>query len=733
MTTNAPPQASRRHLLKGLGAGLMIATWLPGLARPQSGAAAAPAQPSSDPTVFAPNAFIRIAPDDTVTVLIKHIEFGQGPFTGLATLVAEELDADWSQMRAEHAPSDVAAYANLLFGVQGTGGSTAMANSYIQMRKAGAAARAMLVEAAAEAWDVPVEEITVQAGQVRHAPSGKTSGFGALADRAAQQTAPEEPVLKDPSQFVLIGTDRPKLDTVAKTDGSAQFTLDLIRDDMLTVAVRHPPRFGGKPASVDATATLAIPGVVTVHTLSSGVAVYAENTYAAFTGRDALSVTWDDSAAETRSSEELFAAYNQAVARPGLPATVRGDAEGTLAADGVRTLETVYEFPYLAHAPMEPLDAVLARRGDRVDAWLGSQLPTVDQNVIAGNLGLDPAQVLVHTMLAGGSFGRRAQPDSGFAAEAAGALRALGGDATIKLVWSREDDLRGGRYRPLTVHRLRGAIDASGTITAWDQTIATQSILAGSPFDMMIQDGIDSTSVEGARDLPYAIPNFRVTVHNMQAGVPVLWWRSVGHTHTAHATEAFLDELFALVGTDPVAGRRALLGDAHPRHRAVLERVAEIADWGGPVPNGRARGIALHKSFNSYVAEIAEVSEGPDGEPKVHKVWCAIDCGVPVNPNIIRAQIEGGVGYGLGHALYAELTLEDGGTVAQGNFDTYRSLRITEMPAIEVAIVDSREAPTGVGEPGTPPIVPAVANAWRTLTGRSVRRLPFLNNVARNA
>ncbi|GMG84602.1 xanthine dehydrogenase family protein molybdopterin-binding subunit [Paralimibaculum aggregatum] len=715
MTKIAP---NRREMLAG-AAGLVIGLALPGAARAQSGAAAV-IRGEAD-AVFAPNAFIRVAPDNTVTVLIKHIEFGQGPMTGLATLVAEEMDASWDQMRAEHAPSDPQIYANLAFGIQGTGGSTAIANAYLQMRRAGAAARAMLVAAAAARWGVPAGEIAVAEGILSH-PSGKSASFGELAEAAAGQAAPEAPRLKEPSEFRLIGTDRPRLDSRAKSTGTAKFTIDVYREGMLTVAVAHPPKFGAVVASVDETAALAVAGVERVARIGAGVAVYGRNTWAALQGRDALEIDWDESAAETRSTDELARIFAEAARRPATPVEGGGDVDAAFAA-AATTHEAEFEFPYLAHAPLEPLDAVIEHRGDSAELWMGSQLQTVDHQVVAGALGLDPAQVRINTMLAGGSFGRRAQPTSHLAAEIGEIARAAGPGA-YKLLWTREDDITGGHYRPLTVHRLRGALNAEGRISAWENTIANQSIVAGSPFEMLMQDGVDATSVEGARDMPYAWPAHRVSWARMEAGVPVLWWRSVGHTHTAYATEVFLDELLAKGGQDAVEGRLRLIRGDRPRDRAVLERVAEISGWQGPGRGDRALGVALHKSFGTHVAMIAEVSEA-DGMPKVHKVWAAVDCGVAVNPNIIRAQVEGGVGYGLSAALHNELTLEEGGRVAQTNFDTYPLLRIPEMPVVEVSIIASAEAPSGIGEPGVPPLAPAVGNAWRVLTGAAKRRLPF--------
>ena len=725
MNTQSITGMNRRRFLQG-SAGLVLALQLPMLAKAQSSGAASVIQGGDASGAFSPNAFVRIAPDNTVTVLIKHIEFGQGPYTGLATLVAEELDADWSQMRAESAPANVELYKNLAFGIQGTGGSTAIANSYTQMRQAGAAARAMLVAAAADQWQVEANEISVEKGMVKHSASGQQANFGELAEKAAAMEVPQDPPLKTPDQFTLIGTDVPKLDTADKTNGQAQFTIDVYKDGMLTSAILHPPQFGATVASVDDSAARQVAGVLEVKSIPQGVVVYGKNTFAALKGRATLKVEWDTSTAEIRSSEQLLPFYTDAVKTPGIEAEARGDAAGQLEMNS-KILEAEYQFPFLAHAPLEPLDAVIEVKNDSAEVWMGSQLQTLDHNTMAQVLGVPPEKVILHTLLAGGSFGRRAQPDAGFAAEAAAVAKAYGKPVVVKHLWTRENDIRGGRYRPFVVHRLRGAVDEHGNISAWDQVIATQSIMAGSPFEGMVQNGIDPTSVEGARGLPYAIPNFRVGLHTLENGVPILWWRSVGHTHTGYATESFIDELLELAGKDPVEGRLALLKE-HPRHSGVLQRVAEIANWSGAkVGDGRTRGVAVHKSFDSYVAQIAEITRDDKGYPKVHKVWCAVDCGVGVNPNVIRAQMEGGIGYGLGAALFDEITLGENGHVVQANFDTYRSIRINEMPAVEVSIIESTESPTGVGEPGVPPIAPAVANAWRVLTGETVRRLPFVS------
>jgi isoquinoline 1-oxidoreductase beta subunit len=703
----------RRFLQGGAAAGLVLATRLP-----------LPREAAAQGGSFMPNAFVRIAPDNTVTVIAKHIEFGQGTYTGLATIVAEELDADWSQLRTESAPADHTRYNNLMFGqVQGTGGSSAIANSWDQLRKAGAAARAMLVEAAAREWGVPAGEITVDKGVVSHR-RGKQAQFGALAMKAAQLQPPADPPLKDAKNFKLVGAERvPRVDTAAKSDGSAQFTIDVYLPDMLTAMIERPPRFGAQVASFDAGAAKQVPGVIEVVQVPAGVAVLARNTWAARKGREALRITWDESKAETRGSEELFREYRTLVERPGLSARKEGDAGAALEL-AARRFEAVYEFPYLAHAPMEPLDCVIRLGQGQCEVWAGSQLQTVDQGAIAKVLGLPPEKVQLTTMLAGGSFGRRATPNADVATEAATIVKTIGGRAPVKLIWTREDDIRGGRYRPLYVHRLRGGLDAAGNIIAWEHRIAGQSITKGTPFEpAMVKDGIDGTSVEGAATLPYAIPNLGVELHTTDVAVPVLWWRSVGSTHTAYSTETFLDQLAIAAGKDPVALRRLLLKD-HPRHLAALELAASKAGWGAPLPQGKARGVAVHESFNTAVAQVVEISMA-DGALKVERVVCAVDCGTAVNPDVVRAQMEGGIGFGLGAALHDEVTLVKGAPV-EANFDTYRPLRIEEMPAVEVHIVPSAAKPTGVGEPGVPPIAPAIANAMAQLTGQRVYRLPFL-------
>lgn len=715
-----PLQVSRRVVLQGAGA-LVIGVCLP--VRGVFGQAREAAKP------FAPNAFVRVGADDIVTVIVKQIEFGQGPFTGLATLVAEEMDADWSKVRAEHAPADEKIYNNFAFGpVQGTGGSTSIANSFEQMRRAGAMARTLLVQAAANSWKVPANEITVEKGVIRHVKSRRAGRFGEFAAAAAalQPPDPQTLALKDPAAFKLIGKDDgsvKRLDSAAKSNGTAMFTMDIHEPGMLVAVVAHAPRFGARVVSVDATRARAVPGVVDIKQVPSGVAVYAHSTWPAIRARELLKITWDESAAEKRGSEQIIEHYRALAQKPGVLAAEHGDPQTALAGDGV--IEAEFVLPYLAQSPMEPLDGYLRWDPQGAQARYGCQLQTPDQQAIAKVLGLPAERVAIETLIAGGSFGRRAQQDQQFAVELAEVAKAIGPGRPVKLVWTREDDIKGGYYRPIFVHRLRGVV-REGKIAAWTNTVVGQSLIKGTPFESFgYKDGLDSQMVEGASELPYEIPNFHCDAHIADVGVPTLWWRSVGHTHTGFVVESFVDELLQAAGKDPVAGRLEMMGKA-PREAGVLRAVAALAKWNGPGPvNGRARGVAVVKSFNSYVAQIAEVSIGDGGVPRVHKVWCAVDCGVAVNPDVIRSQMEGGIGYGVGHALFGEITL-DAGRVVQSNFDTYRSLRIHEMPEIEVTIVPSTEKPTGVGEPGVPPAAPAVANALARLPGRArPRRLPL--------
>jgi len=719
---------SRRGFLKvggALSAGLVLGVHVPASAQ---GAAAKAG------TAFAPNAFVRIGADNTVTVVSKHLEMGQGSYTGLATIVADELDAAWGQVRVEGAPADASRYNNLLWGpAQGTGGSTAIANSWEQLRKAGATARAMLVATAAQRWNVPAASLTVKGGVVTHAGSNRKATFGELAAAAASQAVPAEVKLKDSKDFTYIGKHVPRVDSKAKSNGTAIFTQDQKLPGMLTALVAHPPRFGAKVASFDAAGVQGIPGVRQVVEIPTGVAVLASNFWSAKKARDALKVQWDESGAFKGSSAEIMAGFRKAAEQPGAVARSEGDAARAIAG-AARVLEAAYEFPYLAHAAMEPLNCVIRiADDDTIEVWNGAQMHTGDQFALAKYFGVKPEQVKINMLFAGGSFGRRANPAADYLLECASIAlvlaRAGQRKVPVKLVWTREDDMRAGYYRPAFFHTLKAGLDASGNVVGWQHRLVGQSIAAGTAFESgMIKDGVDATSVEGASNLPYALPAIHVDLHSPKLPVPVLWWRSVGSTHTAYSTETFVDELAAAAKKDPVEYRRGLLGK-HPRHLAVLELAAKESGWGKPLAPGksgekRGRGVALHESFNSFVAEVVEVTVKADHSFTVDRVVCAVDCGIAVNPDNVRAQMEGGIGYGLSAALYGAITLKDGG-IEQSNFHDYPALRINEAPKIEVHIVPSTAAPTGVGEPGTPVVAPALANAIFAATGKRVRTLPM--------
>jgi isoquinoline 1-oxidoreductase subunit beta len=725
MTTDilAPRQPTRRAFLKSAGSVTAVALTI-GFEWAGTTRRAAAAVPSAGAR-FAPNAFLRIGADNSVTVIAKHVEMGQGAYTGIATIVAEELDADWATVRVESAPADAKRYANLVFGaLQATGGSSAMANSWMQLREAGAKARAVLLSAAAAEWHVPVAELTADNGTVHHARSNRQATFGSLVGKAAGLAVPEIVTLKDPKDFKLIGRRPPRVDVAAKVDGTAQFTLDVALPGMLVALLKRPPLFGGMVKSFDASAATAVAGVVKVVQVPRGVAVVAKSFWAAKQGRDALKVEWDDSNAEKRSSAALMDEYRRLADQPALSAHKAGDSAGAIR-DAAHKVSASFEFPYLAHAPMEPLDAVVKLSAGSCEIWAGDQFQTIDQVNAATTAGLDPQQVSIHTLYAGGSFGRRANVGSDYIVEAVSIAKAYGADGTpIKLQWTREDDIHGGLYRPMYFHKLEAGLDTQGRLMGWRHVIVGQSIMAGTMFAQMMKDGVDGTSVEGAANIAYAIPNIAVDLSTTQNGVPILWWRVVGSSHTTFAVEAFIDEVAHAAGEDPFAFRVKLL-DHHPRMKAVLELAAEKAGWSsGPLPKGKGRGIAVCEAFKTFVAQVAEVSVDEAGGVKVDRVVCAVDCGTPINPDIITAQMEGGIGFGLGAVLYGAITLKDG-LVEQDNFNNYRVLRMNEMPKVEVHIVQSTEAPTGVGEPGVAPLGPAVANAVFAATGKRIHVLPF--------
>lgn len=678
---------------------------------------------TSDPrALFGP--FIRIGADNLVTVVAKHIEFGQGTHTGLAAIVAEELEADWANMRAESAPADPAVYYNTFFGPgsMGTGGSTAIANSWEQLRKAAAGARMMLVAAAAKEWKVPEGEIKLANSVISHA-SGKQATFGEMAAAAAKMTPPAEPKLKDPAAFTLLGSDAIKrLETNEKITGAQAFTIDTKPEGVRTALIARAPKFGATVKSFNADAAMKSPGVMKVVQVDSGVAVVAADFWSAKKGRDLLSVEWDFAKAETRSSDALFATFRTLAATKGPQAVhASGDVEAGFR-NAKRVIEHVFEFPYLAHATMEPMNATAQIKGGKVEIWTGSQFPSIDLTTAAKIAGVKPSAVKINSLQAGGSFGRRANFQADFVADAVSVAKAMGDGKPVLVQWTREDDMTGGKYRPMVVHKVAAGLDAKGDIVAWRHVIVSQTILAGTPFSPPGEP--DPGVVEGTHKSPYfsAIPNADVTCHYAEVGVPVLWWRSVGHTHNAFVMEHMIDQCARAAGVDPIAYRRKMLKDA-PRHLGALNLAVEKSGYPRKLPRGHAYGVAVHESFGSVVAQIADVSLVA-GMPKTHKVTVAFDCGVAISQDMIRAQAAGALGYGLSAALYGKITLKDG-VVEQTNFDTYSVLRITDMPSVETHVVPSANPPSGVGEPGTPPIAPAVANAVLALTGKPTTKLPF--------
>jgi isoquinoline 1-oxidoreductase beta subunit len=705
---------SRRNFCRAglLGGGLLLAFSLPG--RKAFGQAASSGGSSSL------SAFLRLDPKGAVTILVNKSEMGQGVYTSLPMLIAEELEVDWTQIKVEAAPVDPAFNHTQWGPVQGTGGSTSLRSEWERLRRVGAAARIMLVRAAAETWRVDPAACRAEKGFVIHEPSKRRLSYANLVGMASRLKAPQDIPLKDPKEFKIIGQPVKRLDTPEKITGKAVFGFDVQFPGLLTAVVARPPVFGGKMKSFNSDKTKKIPGVKAIIPIASGVAVVAVGFWAATLGREALEIEWEEGPLSGLNTPALREEYAALARKPGLVAAARGNPDEALEKASKR-LEAEYEVPYLAHACMEPLNCTVDFRGDRCEIWVGTQMQTGDRNAAARILDLKPEQVKLHTTYLGGGFGRRANPASDFVSEAAQIAKVIG--KPIKLIWTREDDTRGGYYRPFWYNRIAAGLDESGNLTAWKHTLVGQSILAGTPFEAMIRNGVDLTSVEGAHDLPYAVPNFLVDLHSPKTGVPVLWWRSVGHSNTAFVVESFIDEAAHGAGKDPFEFRRALL-EKHPRHKGVLELAAEKAGWGNPLPAGQARGIAVHESFGSFVAQVAEVSISSSGEIKIHRVVCAVDCGRVVNPDTVAAQMESGIVFGLTAALYGEITFKNG-RVEQSNFNNYEMLRLNEMPKVEVHIVPSEEALGGIGEPGVPPIAPAVANAIYVLTGKRLRRLPI--------
>ena len=678
--------------------------------------------------------FVKIAPDGSVTVVNKFLEMGQGNHVGVAALVAEELDADWDQVSFEHSPANGKLYANSMLGIQGTGGSSAIASSYAQMRTAGAAARAMLVDAAARRWGVPAAEIAVKDSVVSHAASGHKAGFGELIAEAAKIPPPQAPALKDPKTFTLVGTERARRkDSLAKTTGRARYTQDVQGPDLLVAMVAHSPRFGGKVSSFDDGAARKIPGVVEVVQIPTGVAVLARTTWAARKGRDALMVAWDDTHAEKRSSSEILAEYQaQAAGKGALQGTAfdnHGDPAGAF--DG-ELLQASYDFPYLAHATMEPMNCSAVLKGGKVKLTYGCQAQGWDQPAVGQALGVAPETVEIETLYAGGSFGRRGTPSGDYVVECVNVAKAAAAKAPalagrpVKLVWTREDDMSAGKYRPMVHHAVAVKLAPDGYPAAWRHRIVGPKLLnfSSGPFAGL---KIDPTVVDGVMGSPYlkATPVTDTLVYTPESIVPVSFWRSVEATHTAMVMEHTIDQLAHRAGKDPAEYRRELYRRAGAsRHLAVLELALARSDWGKPAPAGWTRAVAVHESFGTVVAQVADVTM-KNGEPRVGKVVCAVDCGLAVTPDQIRAQMESAVCYGLSAALFGKIVLKEG-IPQQRNFDSYRVLRMDEAPTVETHVLPSVNPPSGIGEPGTPLMAPLVAQALLVTTGRPTASLPFV-------
>jgi isoquinoline 1-oxidoreductase subunit beta len=687
---------SRRQFLQASvvgGTGLVLAISY----RPARAAAAAS---------FQPNAFLRIDGDGRVTIWVAKSEMGQGVLTALPMVVADELEADWSTVRVEQALADPK------YGRMTTGGSSSIRRSFEPLRKAGASAREMLVLAAAKRWGVEPSSCKAEQGVVFHGSSGRRFGYGELVSEAAQLSVPAEPKLKEPSQFRYIGKPMPRLDIPSKVDGSAVYGIDVKVPNMLVATLARCPVFGGKLAKVDERAARAVPGVRHVVRLDSGVAVVADSTWPALRGREALAVSWDEGPNGKLGQEEILNTLTEAVKKPGASARHEGDVARALAEPGPR-LEALYQAPFLAHLTVEPQNCVADVRADGCTVWAPTQVADSTREMVAKRLGLAPEQVVVHTTFLGGGFGRRLETD--FVLEAIDVSKAV--SAPVKVLWTREDDFAHDFYRPPSAHHLAGALDAHGSPIAWLHRL---SVPSRSPE--RLKNGIDAGALEGAIRVPYAIPNLEVQFAATSTPVPVGPWRSVAHSYNAFAVESFIDELAHLAGKDPLAFRRQWLTSA-PRHLRVLDLVAEKAGWGSALPKGRARGIAVHESFGSVVAEVVEVVvEG--GGFRVARVVCAVDCGTIVNPDTVEAQVQGGVLFGLSAALREAITI-DAGRSAQTSFAEYGPLRMRDAPSVEVHTVHTNEPPGGIGEPGVPPVAPAVANAVFAATGKRLRALPL--------
>ncbi|OAJ50555.1 xanthine dehydrogenase family protein molybdopterin-binding subunit [Pseudomonas marginalis] len=720
---DGPATYARRSFLKILGIGGLALGAFPHLALAQqaNGVAVEPLKPTQQP-----NAFVQIAANGEVTVTINRLEFGQGVQTGLPMILAEELDADWSLVRSRNGTSDIA-YQDPRFGMHLTGGSNSIKNSYTQYRELGARARAMLLAAASARWNVDVSRLSTRAGHVL-GPGGRTASYGELADAAMALPVPDQVSLKDPKDFRIIGQATTRIDAKAKSSGQQDFGIDMRLPEQLTAVVARPPVFGARLAALDDSAARAIRGVKAVYRVpldggAEGVAVVAEGYWQAKLGRDALNVQWDTSTVEKVDSERQLADYKTLAARPG---PHHFDADMRPLATSPHTLEAEFVFPYLAHAPMEPLNCTVQLSQDRAELWVGTQFAGADNAAAARVLNLKPEQLRINVQTAGGGFGRRGIATSDIvvlACEVAKAARTAGLNVPVRTVWSREDDIKGGYYRPMHLHRARIGFDDSGNVLAWDHVLVGQSIVTGTMFGGRVKNGIDPTATEGMRD-PYPIP-MRLTVHHPKLNVPVLWWRSVGSTHTAFVMETLIDEIARATQQDPVAYRMKLFADKSPRHSAALQLAVDKSEYGKrQLPAGRAWGVAVHESFSSVVAYVVEASV-QDGRPVLHHVTAGVHCNLVVNPRSVEAQVQGAALMGLSMCLPGgAITLKDG-VVQQSNFADFSVPRIVDMPEFSVHTLPSAEPPTGMGEPGLPPLAPAFANAIARITGTPLRELPF--------
>ena len=683
--------------------------------------------PATPPKVYPPNAFVHIRPDGKILITVNRLEFGQGVQTSLPLILADEMDADWSKVEAELAPAaDV--YKDPLFGIQMVGGSGSIAHSFQQYRELGAKTRAMLVAVAADRWKVSADQCRTESSVV-YGPNGKSFRYGELANDAARQRVPGTVQLKNPSEFRLIGKKVPRLDSTAKCNGSQKFGLDLDLPGMKIAVVAHPPVFGGRVKSLDDKDARSISGVKDIFEIplakGSGVAVVADRFWSAKQARDRLKIDWDLSGLELADTSQLWTRYKELARTPGNVAVALGNDKAMDRVPRTRRIVAEYEFPYLAHTPMEPLNATVHFEGQKAEAWVPSQFQTMDQMAIAEVLGLKPEQVTFHTEFAGGGFGRRAVIDSHVPREAAMIAKRLRG-TPVKLIWTREDDVRGGYYRPMHAHRVEIGIGADGMPAAWRHVIVGQSLVAGTPFAaMMIRNGVDQTTVEGASDTNYSIPNFHLSAHNPTVNVPVLWWRSVGNTHTAFVMETLIDELATRAKMDPIAYRRKLLKPEAKKLRAALDLLDQQSNWRKNLPLGHAAGVSCHECFGTAVACAVEVSI-ENKRPKIHRATVAVDCGLAVNPLTIENQFQGGIGFGITQLMaQGAITIKDG-HVEQRNFDGYSPPYIVDTPVtIDVHLVPSSEAPSGCGEPPVPVISPAVVNALARLTGKRYRSLPL--------